>query len=67
MEEEQLSPKQYLMQHRIRIATQMLSSASYTITEIAFSCGFKDSPPFCNHFKKQVGISPRKFRQDFLK
>ena len=67
MEEEQLSPKQYLMQHRIRIATQMLSSASYTITEIAFSCGFKDSPSFCNHFKKQVGISPRKFRQDFLK
>ena len=67
IEEEQLSPKQYLMQHRIRIATQMLSSASYTITEIAFSCGFKDSPSFCNHFKKQVGVSPRKFRQNFLK
>ena len=53
MEEEQLSPKQYLMQHRIRIATQMLSSASYTITEIAFSCGFKDSPSFVNHFKNR--------------
>ena len=66
MEAEQISPKQYLMRHRIRIATQMLCSSSYTITEIAFSCGFKDSSSFCNHFKKQTGFSPRKFRQAFL-
>lgn len=66
MEAEQISPKQYLLRHRIRIATQMLCSSSYTITEIAFSCGFKDSSSFCNHFKKQTGFSPRKFRQAFL-
>lgn len=67
MEEEHLSPKQYLLSHRIRIATQMLCSSSYSITEIAFSCGFKDAAAFCNYFKKQVGLTPLKFRKTFLK
>ena len=67
MEQSSLSPKQYLLQHRLRIATQMLCNSSYTITEIAFSCGFKDAPAFSNYFKKYVGYTPRDFRQNFQK
>lgn len=63
MEQENISPKQYLLQHRIRIAAQMLCSSSYTITEIAFSCGFKDTPAFCNYFKKYIGHTPKNFRK----
>jgi AraC-like DNA-binding protein len=33
-----------------------------TITEIAFSWGFSDSAHFSRSFRKQFGISPRKFR-----
>lgn len=66
MELENTSPKQYLMQHRIRAAAQMLCSSSYTITEIAFSCGFKDAPAFCNYFKRYIGTTPRLFRKTFL-
>lgn len=65
MEQEQISPKQYLLRHRIRVAAQMLCASSYTITEIAFSCGFKDTPAFCNYFKKQLGLTPRLFRKSF--
>lgn len=65
MEQENISPKQYLLQHRIRAAAQMLCSSSYTITEIAFSCGFKDAPAFCNYFKKYIGSTPRVFRKTF--
>ncbi|MEE1191444.1 MAG: helix-turn-helix transcriptional regulator, partial [Blautia sp.] len=64
-EQSSLSPKQYLLQHRLRIATQMLCNSSYTITEISFSCGFKDAPAFSNYFKKYVGYTPRTFRQNF--
>lgn len=65
MEQVNLSPKQYLLQHRIRAAAQMLCSSSYTITEIAFSCGFKDAPAFCNYFKKYIGSTPKSFRKNY--
>ncbi|MGI6018215.1 MAG: AraC family transcriptional regulator [Marvinbryantia sp.] len=63
MEQTQLSPKQYLMQHRIRVAAQMLCSTSYPITEIALSCGFQDAPAFCSHFKRHTGSTPGTFRR----
>ncbi len=65
MEQENISPKQYLMQHRIRMAAQLLCSTTYTITEVAFSCGFKDSPSFCKFFKKYINTTPKIFRQRF--
>ena len=65
MEHENTSPKQYLLWHRLRMAVQMLCSTDYTITEIAFSCGFKDAPSFCNYFKKHTGSTPRVFRKKF--
>lgn len=66
IEQEGLSPKQYLLQHRIRAAAQMLCSTPYTITEIAFSCGFKDAPAFCNYFKRAIGMTPKMFRKEFF-
>lgn len=64
MEEEHLSPKQYLFQLRLRNATNMLRDPRYTVTEIAYSCGFKDASAFCNYFKKAMGVTPRKYRPD---
>ena len=62
MEQEHISPKQYLFQLRIRTAVSMLSDSRYTITEIAYSCGFQDASAFCNYFKKAMGVTPRQFR-----
>lgn len=46
MEKEKLSPKQYLLNHRLRMAVEMLCTTSYSITEIALSCGFHDASSF---------------------
>lgn len=64
MEQEQLSPKQYLLRHRLRIAVEMLCTTEYSITEIAFSCGFQDASSFSSCFQKQFHVSPRTFRKN---
>lgn len=63
MEKEKLSPKQYLLRHRLRIAVEMLCTTGYSITEIALSCGFSDISSFSGCFRQQFHISPRDFRK----
>ncbi|MCI9022964.1 MAG: AraC family transcriptional regulator [Dorea sp.] len=63
MEQEQMSPKEYLQQLRIRAAGNMLRSTEHSVTEIAYSCGFKDASAFCNHFRKLTGMTPKVFRR----
>lgn len=60
----QLSPQQYLIEYRLMKAREMLTATSRSITEIAYSCGFKDSPSFCRMFKKRTGLSPGTFRKN---
>lgn len=67
MEHENISPKQYLLQHRLRIATEMLYSTDSTITEIALACGFKDPAAFGQYFRQAVGSTPRDYRKAFRK
>lgn len=63
MEKEQISPKQYLLRLRFRLALKMLKTTSYSITEIAFYCGFTDSAAFCNQFKARFKETPGSFRR----
>lgn len=63
MEEEHISPKQYLMRLRLRTSASMLRSPLYTITEIAYSCGFRDAAAFCSQFRKAMGLTPSQFRE----
>lgn len=58
-----LSPQQYLIEYRLSRAKEMLAATSLSVTEIAFSCGFKDTPSFCRLFKKRTGASPGAFRR----
>lgn len=63
MEQEQISPKQYLIQLRVRTAAGMLANPKYTITEIGYSCGFKDAAAFSSQFRKSTGYTPKQFRK----
>ena len=63
MREAQISPKQYLLQYRIRAAAKLLQTQNFTVTEIAYSCGFHDSAAFCYHFRQQIGMTPRQYRE----
>ena len=56
---------QYLTRKRIELAQLLLTSSSkslYSVTEVAFMCGFNDSTHFSRRFKQQVGSSPSIFR-----
>lgn len=58
-----LSPQQYLIQYRMHIALEKLSSSEETIQEIAFQIGYQDAVSFFKIFKKQYGISPQHYRE----
>lgn len=57
-----ISPQQYLIEYRLQAACKYLRETKMMITEIAYSCGFKDSPSFNKHFKKKYGMTPSKYR-----
>jgi AraC-like DNA-binding protein len=54
---------QYLNIVRIKNAALMLSTSNKKITEVAFDCGFKNINHFTHIFKKQLGITPSKYKK----
>lgn len=59
-----LSPKQFLLEIRVKAAKNMLADRHYSLSQTALSCGFKDAPSFCNHFKKRSGKTPKQFQAE---
>ena len=57
------SVQQYLQDLRLTAAMDMLKKSGRDITEIAYSCGFTDSPAFCRQFKKTTGLTPLQYRR----
>ncbi len=60
-----------LMEHvnivRLTHAADLLRCTKLSITKIAYECGFRDSNYFSTAFKKFYGVSPRTFRNNFIK
>lgn len=54
---------EYLNLYRISVAKNMLQSSNEKISEISHLCGFSSPEYFIRLFKKQVGISPDKYRK----
>lgn len=57
------TPGNYLLQVRIKQAKILLKTSTSSIEEIATSVGFKDAGHFSQMFKKEVGITPLKYRK----
>lgn len=62
MEYMKVSPKTYLMEYRIRMATKLLSKTEESIKEIASSIGFPNPQHFAVVFRKHIGLSPTEYR-----
>jgi AraC-like DNA-binding protein/mannose-6-phosphate isomerase-like protein (cupin superfamily) len=60
------SPIRYINQLRLSAATDELIQTDKSITDIALDLGFNDSNYFTRLFKKQLGLSPREYRQKYL-
>jgi AraC-like DNA-binding protein/mannose-6-phosphate isomerase-like protein (cupin superfamily) len=57
------SPMEYYNQLKIQKACSYLQFSDLEIKEIAFRLGFHDQFHFSNSFKKEMGMSPKKFRE----
>ena len=64
-DELKISPKQYILDTRMKRACELLAINSLSVTDIANSVGYSDPLNFSKLFKKFYGVSPRKYRDLF--
>ncbi len=58
-----LSPWDYLNRYRIKRARELLRETSASITTVAAQVGFDDAAYFSRVFRREVGASPREYRE----
>lgn len=61
-----LTPKEYLRQHRIRHAATLLEQTHLTVTQIGERCGFEDMSYFARVFRAEKGCTPSQYREQVL-
>ncbi len=57
----------YIRQCRLEQAKKQMEETEKTIEEIAYETGFKDANYFIRMFKKQMGVTPGKYRKCMMK
>ena len=60
-----ITPIEYLIEVRIKMAKLMLKRKENQITEIAMRCGFGSSAHFSSCFQKHVGLTPSEYREKY--
>ncbi len=58
-----VSPAEYVINYRLRLADIMLKDGTETVSKIARLCGFEDESYFCRCYKKRRGVSPKKAKK----
>ncbi|MFY8022221.1 MAG: AraC family transcriptional regulator [Bacteroidia bacterium] len=58
-----ISPIEYIMIERIKIAKKLLKDQSIYIKNVSFEAGFEDCNYFIRAFKQYEGITPKQYRQ----
>jgi AraC family transcriptional regulator len=54
---------QFLRRKRIEHACHLVTTTKTSLTDIAMDCGFSDQSHFSAAFRKQMGLTPARFRQ----
>lgn len=57
------SPGRYLINARLRCATELMGESDMTLEQIALQCGFASLSYFCRVFKEEYGLSPGEYRK----
>lgn len=60
-----LSPQQYIMRLRVRMACSWLVYGDKALSEIAAAHGFCDQSHFTREFHRQLGMTPRRYRLNY--
>ena len=61
-----ITPIEYLIEVRIKMAKLMLKRSENQMTEIAMRCGFGSSAHFSSCFQKHVGLTPSEYRDRYM-
>ena len=61
-----MTPVNYLIAYRLRIAAAALSDTEKKISTISAECGFKSFYHFCRTFKRHYGLTPGEYRKTKL-
>ena len=59
-----VSPKQYILNLKLEVASQLLHSQFYTVNEVSDKSGFNDVKYFSKLFKKRFNMTPKEFQQN---
>lgn len=57
-----MSPYSFILSKRIAMAVELLPDSGYTVTEIAYKCGFNNTVSFNKAFRSVTGRTPSGFR-----
>jgi AraC-like DNA-binding protein/mannose-6-phosphate isomerase-like protein (cupin superfamily) len=57
------APNEYLIKIRIKKAAELLSRSALTVSEAALRCGFNDNNYFTRIFKRDMGMTPLRWRK----
>jgi AraC-like DNA-binding protein len=57
-----VSPKEYLMQYRLKKAKELLINSELPISNVAYAVGYSDPLAFSKMFKKKERMSPLEYR-----
>jgi AraC family transcriptional regulator len=60
------TPHQFVLRQRVERAKAMLRAAGARVLDVAVACGFKTQQHFAQVFSDVCGVSPTRYRQDFL-
>lgn len=58
-----ISPKDYIVDYRIKKACELLKDKNLSIENVSFSVGYKDPLAFSKMFKSKIGVSPTEYRK----
>lgn len=65
-EEFGVSPQRYIIKLRLQNAIELISSGYYTLSEVTSMSGYNDVKYFSVEFKKYMGVSPSKYKYNYI-
>jgi len=61
-----ISPLEFILQERIKMACRLLHQSRYTVMDVAFRCGFNNLNHFVDIFRRITGTTPANYRVSHL-
>ena len=66
VQEHHITPQCYINRLRLEMATELLRTGYYSVSEVAERCGFNSACYFSTFIKKETGLSPLQYRKQLL-